>query len=435
MKRILLALALLLPVHAHAQTTKAALVTEINTNLASGQSGGITALQLRTTMLDVVNSIMPTAPVVTGNFACFNGTTGLLQDCVKVPPAGTVVGTTDSQVLTNKTISGASNTLTVRLANDVTGNLPVTNLNSGTSATSATFWRGDGTWATPAGGGNVNVSGTATVGDLIQATNATATTVTSTGYSATQVPGLIPTTSTVTITNASPGIVSWTSHGLTVGTVVFFCTTGALPTGLTACVPGIGPALSANTYMSNPTLYYVCSGATLLTNSFAVATSMVNAKAGTCLNTSSAGSGTHTAFANAMACAGCIGELIWNTVVSGAPVNIVTTGVSQVWQSITVPAGIWELGGNTSVIGTSGTTVFTHMHAGIVYGFSSTPTAPFNGSTAAHITSNSPNGWVLPNTTEIAPLFGSTTVNAVVNSDFSGGAAGAYGRTWARRVK
>lgn len=77
--------------------------------------------------------------------------------------------------------------------------------------------------------------------------------------------------STVTITIASPGVVTWNSHGFLAGTPIVLTTTGALPTGLTA-----------------GTIYFVLAPTA---NTFTLAAT----SGGAAINTSGSQSGTHTA--------------------------------------------------------------------------------------------------------------------------------------------
>lgn len=112
-------------------------------------------------VLGVESSAQPAFPDLSGTLAA--------SQC-PLPSASTIGCVQSFAAQANKWINSISpsgvSSATQPTFPDIAGNISVNQMNSGSGASSSTFWRGDSQWATPAGSGNVSGPATSTAGDL-----------------------------------------------------------------------------------------------------------------------------------------------------------------------------------------------------------------------------------------------------------------------------
>jgi len=197
----------------------------------------------------------------------------------------------------------------------------------------------------------------------------------------------------VTISNASPAVITDAAHGLNIAQVVSFTTTGTLPTGIT-----VG------------TNYYVSSQG-YAAGAYSISTSVADALVGTSVNTSSAGSGSHTR----------------------TNLGVLTTVTNLDIGGFSLTAGDWDVDGLVRYAGGATTTINS------LQGWTNTATATLTGTMFTSLTGY--NSMVITNATSLIlvtrrySLASPTTIFGTARANFGTSTLSAAIAMRARRVR
>jgi hypothetical protein len=314
----------------------------------------------------------------------------------------TIVGRATTDTLTNKTINGANNSLTVRIANDVsglgTGIATALGVNTGSAGAPVLL---NGALGTPSSGTLTNATGLPLAGLVAQA----AYTFVGNNSGSSAVPTAVDIAALTT--KASPGA----------GDYVILSDQSASGAWKKATVSSVGASSGVTSIAGNTGAFTLSTGITNSTND-------IRLDRGQLPGETSTGS----------ASAGNIGEYVVSTVAS--PGSGVTNGVTANVTSISLTAGDWDVSGMIGFNGAASTTV----NAAI--GGPSLTSATLDGTNGRQFSNYFNGSTVFANTaiqmaipTARFSLGSTTTVYLTANLNFAVSTASAFGTIRARRAR